>query len=140
MAATSLTRAIRQQTSLVPAIKWPNDVLVGGKKVAGILTELQGELDRIKFIILGMGVDVNVAPNEFPAEVRDLATSLRIETGASISRAELAVAILRELDDDYARICSGEFEALANEWEEQCSTIGQNVVIRVGDRQIRGLA
>ena len=140
MAATSLARAIRRQTSLVPAIKWPNDVLVGSKKVAGILTELQGELDRIKFIILGMGVDVNVALNEFPAEVRDLATSLRIETGASICRAELAVAILRELDDDYARIRSGEFEALADEWEERCSTIGQSVVIRVGDRQIRGCA
>ena len=140
MAATSLARAIRRQTSLVPAIKWPNDLLVGGKKVAGILTELQGELDRIKFIILGMGVDVNVALNEFPAEVRDLATSLRIETGASILRAELAVAILREMDDDYARICSGEFEAVADEWEERCSTIGQNVVIRVGDRQIRGRA
>jgi len=140
MAATSLARAICRQTRLVPAIKWPNDVLVGGKKVAGILTELQGELDRIKFIILGMGVDVNVALNEFPAEFRDLATSLRIETGASILRAELAVAILREMDDDYARICSGEFEALADEWEGQCSTIGQNVVIRVGDRQIRGRA
>src|SRR5678815_4719167 len=56
MAATSLARAIRRQTSLVLAIKWPNDLLVGGKKVAGILTELQGGLDRIKFIILGMGV------------------------------------------------------------------------------------
>jgi BirA family biotin operon repressor/biotin-[acetyl-CoA-carboxylase] ligase len=138
--ATALLRAIQLQTGLQPEIKWPNDILIGGKKVAGILTELSAELDRVKYVILGIGVDVNLNAGEFPTELRKLATSLKIETGTNCNRAELAVQILRELDRDYQRICSGQFEAVANEWEEHCSTIGHEIVIRVGERQIRGRA
>ena len=80
--------------------------MIGGKKVAGILTELSAELDRVKHVILGIGVDVNLDAGEFPPELRKLATSLKIEAGKAISRAELAAEILRELDFDYARICA----------------------------------
>jgi BirA family transcriptional regulator, biotin operon repressor / biotin---[acetyl-CoA-carboxylase] ligase len=125
---------------LSPGIKWPNDILMGGRKVAGILTELSAELDKVKYVILGVGVDVNLTATEFPPELRKLATSLKIETGHKVNRAELAVRILQELDHDYARVCSGQFEAVANEWEEHCSTIGHNVVIHVGDRKIQGCA
>jgi len=78
--------------------------------------------------------------SEFPTDVRKIATSLKIETGRTINRAELAAAILVELDSDYARICAGEFESVANEWEEHCTTIGNNVTIRIGDRAIQGRA
>src|SRR5258708_9719214 len=139
-AATALARAIRAQTGVAPEIKWPNDILLQGKKVAGILTELSAELDRVKYVIIGVGVDVNLNPGEFPAELRKLATSLKIETGRKIERAELAVEILRELDRDYDRICSGQFEAVANEWEKRCTTIGRQVTIRMGERKIQGRA
>ncbi|MDB6065492.1 MAG: Bifunctional ligase/repressor BirA [Pedosphaera sp.] len=139
-AATALFRAVRSQTGITPEIKWPNDILIKGKKVAGILTELSAELDKVKYVILGMGVDVNLAAGEFPPELRKLATSLRIESGQRQNRAELAVKILAELDRDYERICSGQFEAVADEWEEHCSTIGHNVVIHIGDRRIQGSA
>src|ERR1035441_4235891 len=102
--ATALRRAIESQTGLKPEIKWPNDILIHGKKAAGILTELSGELDHVNYIILGIGVDVNLSQGDFPAELRKSATSLKIERGKSVSRPELAVAILRELDHDYARI------------------------------------
>ncbi len=138
--ATALRRAIQSHTGLKPEIKWPNDVLVRGKKVAGILTELSGELDHVRYVILGIGVDVNLTPGEFPPDLRKLATSLKVELGKSVSRAELAVAVLRELDQDYARIASGQFAAVADEWEEHCTTIGHEVVIRTGERQIRGRA
>jgi BirA family transcriptional regulator, biotin operon repressor / biotin---[acetyl-CoA-carboxylase] ligase len=140
MAATALRRAIQGQTGLCPEIKWPNDLLLGGKKVAGILTEMRAELDRVKYVILGIGLDVNLGPGEFPAELRKIATSLRIESGAAVSRAELATAILRELDRDYTRICGGKFAALADEWERHCTTIGRNVAIQVGGRRINGRA
>ncbi len=107
--ATALRRAIKTVTGLPAEIKWPNDLLIGGKKVVGILTELSAELDRVRHVILGIGVDVNQKANEFPAELRKTATSLKIESGGEISRAELATEILRELDRDYARICSGKF-------------------------------
>ncbi|MBC8094921.1 MAG: biotin--[acetyl-CoA-carboxylase] ligase [Akkermansiaceae bacterium] len=139
-AATALARAIRLETGLKPEIKWPNDILIKGRKVSGILTELNAELDHVKYIILGVGVDVNLNAGEFPAELRPIATSLKIEGERMISRASLAVAILRELDLDYSRICNGEFAAVADEWEAQCTTLGQNVTIRIGDRQIRGRA
>jgi BirA family biotin operon repressor/biotin-[acetyl-CoA-carboxylase] ligase len=137
-AATALARAIQQQTEIEPDIKWPNDILIGGKKVAGILTELTAELERVKDIVLGIGVDVNI--DEFPADLRKIATSLKIETGSNVDRPALAAAMLRELDRDYARICAGEFAEVAEEWQERCTTIGEEVSIRLGDRVVRGLA
>jgi BirA family biotin operon repressor/biotin-[acetyl-CoA-carboxylase] ligase len=139
-AATALVRAIEQQTDLRPEIKWPNDVLVHGKKVAGVLTELNAELDHIKYIILGIGVDVNVNASEFPADLRKLATSLKIESGHTFHRAELAALILRELDRDYARIAQHQFGQVAEEWEARCSTLGHRVRIRVGERTVHGRA
>ncbi len=136
--ATALARAIHSQTGLMLEIRWPNDLLLHGKKVAGILTEMSGELDAVRHVIVGIGADVNV--EEFPAELRKLATSLRIETGERWDRAELAAEILRELDHDYARVCDDQFEAVADEWEERCKTIGRDVVIFVGDRRIQGRA
>ena len=137
---TALRRAIQSETGLHPEIKWPNDIVIGGKKVAGILTELSAELDRVRHVILGIGVDVNLVAGEFPPELRKLATSLKIESGRAISRAELATAILRELDADYARICGGGFAEVADEWQEHCKTIGRQVTIQIGERRIRGRA
>lgn len=138
--ATALARAIQGQTGLQPEIKWPNDILIHGRKVAGILTELNAELDTVRYIIVGIGVDVNLNAGDFPLDLRKLATSLKIETNGLIDRAELAAAILRELDKDYARVAAGKFELLADEWEEQCTTIGHNVVITIGNRKVSGRA
>ncbi|MCO5051207.1 MAG: biotin--[acetyl-CoA-carboxylase] ligase [Verrucomicrobiae bacterium] len=140
IAATAAARAIRAVTGLRPEIKWPNDLLIGGKKVVGILTELSAEVDCVKHITLGIGVSVNLTEMEFPAELRKIATSLRMELGKPVERAELATAILRELDVDYARIRRGEFPALADEWEAQCATIGRQVTVEVGRRKIGGRA
>jgi BirA family transcriptional regulator, biotin operon repressor / biotin---[acetyl-CoA-carboxylase] ligase len=139
-AATALRRAIERATGLKAKIKWPNDILINGKKSAGILTELTAELDRVKHVILGIGVDVNFSAADLPTELRKLATSLKIETGKTISRGDLAVQILRELDHDYTRICSGKFESVADEWEEQCQTIGHSVTIQIGERRFHGRA
>ena len=139
-AATALRRAVEIQTGLKPEIKWPNDILLNGRKVAGILTELNAELDRIKYLILGIGVDVNLSASDFPADLRDQATSLKAELGKPLSRAELAVSVLRELDADYTRITLGGFGAVADEWESHCSTIGREVAIQVGEREVRGRA
>ncbi|MGA3164374.1 MAG: biotin--[acetyl-CoA-carboxylase] ligase [Verrucomicrobiota bacterium] len=138
--ATALRRAIHSETGLNPEIKWPNDILVRGKKVAGILTEMSAELDRVQHVILGIGVNVNTGAGEFQPELRKLATSLKIESGRAISRADLATTILYELDRNYARVCAGGFAVLADEWEAHCTTIGRNVTIQVGERRLRGRA
>ncbi|HUA69346.1 MAG TPA: biotin--[acetyl-CoA-carboxylase] ligase [Candidatus Saccharimonadales bacterium] len=138
--ATALCRAIRSETGLTPEIKWPNDILMSGRKVAGVLTELSAELDRVRYVILGIGVDVNLGTGEFPAELRKLATSLKIEAGRALSRADLAVTILSELDSDYERIGAGRFAEIADEWEARCQTIGRNVTIQIGGRRVQGRA
>ncbi len=138
--ATALCRAIQAETGLNPEIKWPNDVWVNGKKVAGVLTELSAELDRVKHVILGIGVDVNLGTGEFPADLRQQATSLKLEAGRAISRADLAAAILRELDHDYLRVCIGQFTKVADEWEARCQTIGRDVTIQIGGRRVQGRA
>ena len=138
--ATALRRAIKTITGLSADIKWPNDLLIGGKKVVGILTEMSAEVDRVRHIILGIGVDVNQDAAEFPPELRRIATSLKIEAGEEISRAELATEILRELDADYMRICGGKFSGVADEWEAGCANIGKHVSVQMGSRLVRGCA
>ena len=139
-AATALARGIQQVTQLHPQIKWPNDILMHGKKVAGILTELSAELDHIKYVILGIGVDVNLNESDLPADIRKVATSLKMEANREIRRADLAAAILRELDHDYQRICRGDFQSVCHAWQERCITLGKMVKIRIGDRIITGHA
>ncbi len=138
--ATALRRAIKNVAGISAEIKWPNDLLIGEKKVVGILTEMSAEVDRVRHVILGIGVDVNQDAAEFPPELRKIATSLKVEAGKEICRAELATEILRELDFDYARICGGKFAQVADEWETGCLTIGKNVSVQMGARQIRGCA
>jgi len=88
--------------------------------------------------VRGIGVDVN--QEEFPPELRAIATSLKNESGEEVCRAELAVEILRELDFDYARICGGKFSTVADEWETGCATIGKKVSVQMGTRFVRGQA
>jgi BirA family biotin operon repressor/biotin-[acetyl-CoA-carboxylase] ligase len=140
ISATAICRAVKAVAGLSAEIKWPNDVLIEGKKVAGILTEMSAEPDRVRHVILGIGVDVNQDANEFAGELRPVATSLKIQSGEAVSRAELAAAILCELDADYERVCSGQFPQVADEWEAACVTIGKNVTVHMGSRKFAGRA
>jgi len=138
--ATALARALKSAASIRCEIKWPNDILVKDRKLCGILTEMSAELDKINYLVLGIGVNVNFAANDFPAELRPIATSLAIESGRKFKRAEVAATILRELDRDYHRLKCGDFQAVADEWEENCATLGRNVEIASGSRVIHGRA
>ena len=94
-ATVAVSRAIRMQTDLIPEIKWPNDILIRGKKTAGILTELSAELDKLKYVILGIGVDVNLESTDFSPDLRRIATSLLAESGRMIDRAEeLGISVM----------------------------------------------
>lgn len=139
-AAVALHRAVTGVTGLEAEIKWPNDLLVAGRKCAGILTELSAELDRVRHVILGLGVDVNLEAADLPPELRETTTSLRLELGRPVDRPALAARLLEELDRAYAEIRAGRFAALAEVWEEACVTLGRPVVVDLGPHRIEGRA
>src|SRR5579863_10060667 len=101
MAGLSARTAIEGTTGLAADLKWPNDLMIGGKKVGGILTEMHAEPSQVRFVIVGIGLNVN--QEKFPGELGTTASSLRIETGKQVSRLELLVRLLREFENDYNR-------------------------------------
>jgi BirA family transcriptional regulator, biotin operon repressor / biotin---[acetyl-CoA-carboxylase] ligase len=101
LAGLSLHSAILAQTGLNAELKWPNDILVQGKKLGGILTEMHAEPSQVRFVIVGIGLNVN--QEKFPPELSSMATSLRKESGKTHSRLELLVRLLREFETDYNR-------------------------------------
>jgi BirA family biotin operon repressor/biotin-[acetyl-CoA-carboxylase] ligase len=140
VSAVAVARGIERHTGLKPEIKWPNDIVFGTRKVAGILLELGAELDHIRHVVLGIGIDVNLDADEMPEELRAIATSLRIEGGRTFDRSDLAATVLTELDAAYGRLRRGDFHEISDEWMRRCSTLGQRVTIRMADRVVVGRA
>jgi len=138
-ASVAVARAVRKTSGLDARIKWPNDVTVNGKKVAGILTELSAEGDRITSAILGIGLDVNCRAEEFPPDVSAIATSLALESGRAFDRAELAADVLRALDDCYA-LAQANFDSIIAEWAQLCTTLGKQLVVTRGAQRLEGHA
>ena len=101
MAGLSARAAIEAQTGLTVDLKWPNDLMLSGKKLGGILTEMHAEPSQVRFVIVGIGINVN--QEKFPAELASIGASLRSESGRVQSRMELLVRLLRELENDYNR-------------------------------------
>jgi BirA family biotin operon repressor/biotin-[acetyl-CoA-carboxylase] ligase len=115
---------------LLADLKWPNDVLLGGKKFCGILTEMSGEATRVRHLVVGVGINVNQV--KFPAELRDIATSLRIETGTEWSRVEVCAALLKSLDREYRSLVedAGARARILRRFEESSSSVrGRKVSI-----------
>jgi len=111
-------------------LKWPNDMLLGGKKFCGILTEMNAEAARVRYLVVGVGINVNQA--KFPAELREIATSLKIETGTEWSRLELCAALLKSLDREYRSFVedAGAREAILRRFEESSPSVrGRKVSI-----------
>jgi BirA family biotin operon repressor/biotin-[acetyl-CoA-carboxylase] ligase len=111
-------------------LKWPNDLLLGGKKFCGILTEMNAEATRVRHLVVGVGINVNQV--KFPAELREIATSLRIETGTEWSRVELCAALLKSLDREYRGLVedAGARAGILRRFEASSSSVrGRNVTI-----------
>ncbi len=140
MAATAITRAIQRVSGVRAAIKWPNDVVMGRLKLAGVLTEMNAEPERVRHVVLGMGLNVNQERDDFPPELRDQSSSVRLQAGQPCSRASLAVALLEELDRDYSRVLEGRFMEVATEWKALCSTLGQTVRVQMEGAALVGCA
>ena len=114
MAGLAAQQAVSAHVGLPVDIRWPNDLLINGKKVCGILTEMSAELDRLHFVVLGIGINVN--NSELPVELKGIASSLRIEAGRVISRLQVLVSLLRELDRNYQLLLKDGAAAIVKQW------------------------
>lgn len=103
VAAAAICKAVRDM-GIETYIKWPNDIILNSKKVCGILTEMSGEINKVNYVIVGIGMNVNIEEDEFPEEVKAVATSLKIEQGKSIKRKELVARILNNLEELYEEV------------------------------------
>lgn len=140
LSAVAVARAIEMSTALIPEIKWPNDVLIAGKKVAGLLNEMSAETDGINFVILGIGVNLNMTADQFPEGLRHPATSLLLESGLNIIRTRFAGLLLRELDKLYAEFLESGFAPVRREWQLRCNANGRQVVVSdAGSDEISGM-
>jgi BirA family transcriptional regulator, biotin operon repressor / biotin---[acetyl-CoA-carboxylase] ligase len=140
LSAVAVARAIEQTTTLKPEIKWPNDILINGRKVAGLLNEMSAETDGINFVILGIGVNLNMTPAHFPADVRTPATSLLLEQGLPVNRAQFAARMLGELDRLYTDFLHHGFGPVRDEWQLRCNANGREVVVsEAGVETVRGM-
>jgi len=128
LAGVAAHEAISAVTGLPVDIRWPNDLLVNGKKVCGILTEMNAELDRLHAVVLGFGINVNHAA--MPEELKSIATSLRIEVGKACSRAQTLVALLRELERKYHLLLDEGGAAIVRRWSS-ASSFAEGKRIRV---------
>nr|WP_263325926.1 biotin--[acetyl-CoA-carboxylase] ligase [Neobacillus sp. Marseille-Q6967] len=130
LAAVAIVQAIEEHSDLTPEIKWPNDILINGKKVTGILTELQAEADRINSVIIGIGMNVNQTKEDFPDDLQEIATSLTIEKGETISRAELIRLIFFKLETLYLLFLEKGFKPIKLLWESYAISIGKQITAR----------
>jgi BirA family biotin operon repressor/biotin-[acetyl-CoA-carboxylase] ligase len=140
VSAVAVARAIEDVTDLKPRVKWPNDILIGGKKAAGLLNEMSAETESINYVILGIGVNLNMSSGQFPSDLRYPATSVALEQGAPVSRLDFARALLRRLDHYYLLFLEQGFSPVISDWENLCDLMGMTVEVDCQDRIIRGRA
>jgi BirA family biotin operon repressor/biotin-[acetyl-CoA-carboxylase] ligase len=139
LAGVSVCEAVENFIGLKPGVKWPNDLLLNGRKFCGILSEVEFENSTIKFIILGIGINVNHKSYEFPAEFREQATSLRIESGLTIDRAQLLAEVIWQLEQNYTAMKQQGFEGIVNKWKKRCPQMGKEVSIVQDDKKYQGI-
>ena len=112
-----------------PQIKWPNDVLINGKKCTGILTEMQAESDVIQALLIGIGINVSQSEADFPKELQSIATSLKLEEGIDIDRSKLIATLLHKLEIYTALYVTDGFDQIRKLWEANSCTIGQRLEV-----------
>lgn len=136
MASIAIAKTLREKYHLDALIKWPNDVYVGKEKICGILTEMNAEIDRINFIILGIGINVNTDPSKLPKN----STSIKSKAKKAINRVELLKELLLELEKDYIKVKNLKFKEIIEAWRNLSMTLGNRVKIKLRKQNIEGQA
>jgi len=139
-AAVALVETVASFLPRSPVIKWPNDILVDGKKLAGILTEAACDTERVQYVILGIGLNVNYRAEAMPETLRRRATSMADAAGEKLSRETVLVRLIHDLDRCYGELEESGFAALRPRWEEHFGLRGRRVRVELGSQTIIGRA
>ncbi len=145
-ASIAVVEALKHVTGIDAGIKWPNDVIIGGKKVCGILTEMSTEMDRVNYVVLGIGLNISQKNDDFPKELRSRAISLKAYmeennmSVPSIRRSDIIKHILLELEKHYDSMTSGNTEEIIKMWRENSVTLGRKVKIIYKNAEYEGIA
>jgi BirA family transcriptional regulator, biotin operon repressor / biotin---[acetyl-CoA-carboxylase] ligase len=140
IAALSIAKTIREYPGIKATIKWPNDVLYEGAKLAGVLTELAAEIDRVKYVIMGIGLNVNHEQDDFPVEIQQRATSLHIAAHAQIDRIRIVKNLLTILEEHYHEYLALGFKRLIKPIKSYSSVLGKTINFRQNDETCTGTA
>ncbi|TAJ22713.1 MAG: biotin--[acetyl-CoA-carboxylase] ligase [Nitrospirae bacterium] len=141
MAAVAVARAVQTVTGLKPSLKWPNDILVGDRKLGGLLCESSLAGPHKTVVVIGIGLNVNTARENFPEELREIATSLASETGRPVDRASLLASLLSELETYAEALLTQPLDRLLSGYARLCSTLGRRVRVHMADGTVvEGLA
>ena len=136
----AVAETLDQECGLNIGIKWPNDILIGDKKVSGILTEVETKKGEVDFVLVGIGIDLNMDVTTFPPNLRGGATSLKAELDREIQGAELVQRFLQRFEILYNQFKAGEFREILTEWRKLSSTIGKYVEVHKKGRIVYGEA
>ena len=140
LTAVACAHAIKKISGLQVRIKWPNDLILSGKKCGGILTEIRADIDKVSLAVIGIGINVNLGKEDFKEGIRSIATSIKKESGKCCSRNELVIEILRQIEHFYGMLMKLGKHPLLNEWKILSSTLGKSVKVVIGDEILIGLA
>jgi BirA family transcriptional regulator, biotin operon repressor / biotin---[acetyl-CoA-carboxylase] ligase len=138
--AAVLADSLNNRFKIPVKVKWPNDLLIGGKKICGILAELRGDLQQIEYLVIGIGMNVNCNRSDFPPDLQQQATSLSIERGGEINRTDLFLAIHSDLDAAYRLFMEDGFVPFHQLWKSYNTTLGKKVTINSAGGTISGQA
>ena len=136
MAGLGTIFAVNQAIPCPARLKWPNDLLLNGKKIAGVLCE--NHSTQSPAVIIGIGINVN--NSQFPSEIKDIATSLKLETGLKIDRTSLIKNLIMQLDFQYNELKNNEIEKLLERWCQNTDLFGKTITINKGNQKITGKA
>ncbi len=139
LAAVAVARAIEKVCAVRVSVKWPNDILLNGKKIAGLLNELNAETEGIHYLVLGIGVNLNMEKEQFPPDLRYPATSILQETGRRVDRIAFIQALFTELDTLYALLLERGFAPVRLAWEALFDLVGNTVNVDDGGAGINGI-
>ncbi len=141
IAALAISRAVQVIANLKPTVKWPNDVLIGNRKLGGVLCESSGLGTSHAAVIVGIGLNVNIRRNDFPEDLRELATSLAIESPLLFDRAALLAAMLLEMETRCEAFLAGARGDILKEYVLRCGTLGRRVIVELAHgEQVDGTA